>query len=85
MYIIKLKVDEPNNTLSYIRRIAGLDELKIDEDYGVVPIDPKHGLYVIRVLGEIDADKVRALSIVRGVYGDVRVAPIDKGNEISEE
>jgi len=85
MYMIKLKLDRPNNTLDYIRRVKGLGELNIDEDYGVVPINPRHGLYVIRVIGEIDVSMVRALSIVRGVYGDVRVAPFDKGNRKLEE
>ncbi len=84
MYMIKLKLDRPNNTLDYVHHIRGLEELDIDEDYGIVSIDPKHGLYVIRVIGEIDADKVRALSMVRGVYGDVRVAPIDKGSRKTE-
>ena len=82
--MIKLELDRPNNTLSYVRQISGLDELNIDEEYGVVPIDPKRGLYVIRVIGEIDADKVRALNTVRGVYGDVRVAPFDKDNKMED-
>ncbi len=85
MYMIKLKLDRPNSTLDYVRHIRGLDEVDIDEDYGIVSIDPKHGLYVIRVIGEIDTNKVRALSMVRGVYGDVRIAAIDKGNSKSEE
>ena len=85
MYMIKLKLEQPHNTVNDVRRIGELDELNIDEEYGVVPIDPKHGLYVIRVRGEVDANKLRALGIVRGVYGETRVSPIHKGHKDLEE
>lgn len=85
MYMIKLELEEPRNTLGDVRRIAGLGELDIDEDYGVVPVDPRRGLYVIRVRGQVDTNKLRALGVVRGVYGDTRVAAIHQGNKNLEE
>jgi hypothetical protein len=85
MYNIKLQLFPPNNTFDYVHRIPGLDALTIDEDYGIVSISPKRGLYVIRVLGEIDINRIRALPEVKGVYGDVRIAAINKGNNNLED
>ena len=80
MYTIKLQLVPPNNTFEYVRRIPGIDELDIDKDYGLVLISPKRGLYTIRVFGDIDIKRIRALPDVKGVYGEVRIAPINKGN-----
>ncbi len=85
MYLIKLQLSQRNNTFEYVRRIPGLDTLTIDEDYGIVSISPKRGLYVIRVLDDIDINRIRALPEVRGVYGEVRIAPISKGNNNLED
>ena len=85
MYTIKLQLVPPNNTFDYVRRIHGLDELNIDEDYGLVSISPKRGLYIIRVLGDIDINRIRALPEVKGVYGEVRIAPIDNENNNLED
>ncbi len=85
MHIIKLQLVPPNNTLEHVRHIRGLDGLDIDENYGVVSISPKRGLYVIRVSDDIDINKIRSLPEVMGVYGDVRIAPINKGNNNLEE
>lgn len=85
MYLIKLQLVPPKNTLDYARRIPGLDALEIDEGYGLVSISPKRGLYVIRVLGDIDANQIRTLPEVKGVYGDVRIEPINKGNDNLED
>jgi len=85
MHMIKLQLFPPNNTLDYVRRISGLDALTVDESYGLVSISPKRGLYVIRVLGEIDISRIRVLPEVKGVYGDVRVAPVQKGNHNLED
>lgn len=85
MYLIKIQLFPPNNTLDYARRIPGLDTLDIDETYGLVSISPQRGLYVIRVLDGVDADRIRTLPEVKGVYGDVRIAPINKGNDNLED
>lgn len=85
MYIIKLKLAQPNNTLEHVRHIRGLDGLDIDEDYGLVSISPKRDLYVIRVSDDININKVRVLPEVKGVYGDVIVAPINRANNNLEE
>ena len=85
MYIIKLQLEKPNNTLEHVRHIRGLSGLDIDEDYGVVSISPKRGLYVVRVSDDIDINKVRALPEVTGVYGDMRIDPINKGDKNLEK
>ncbi len=85
MYIIKLQLFPPNNTFDSARRIPGLDVLTIDEDYGMVSISPKRGLYVIRVSGDVDINRIRDLPAVKGVYGDVKISPINKGNDNLED
>lgn len=85
MYLIKLELFPPDNTFDYVRRIPGIDALNVDEGYSIVSISPKRGLYVIRVLGEIDTNKIRALPEVKGVYGDVKIAPISKENHNLED
>lgn len=85
LHIIKLQLSTSNNTLEHVRHIRGLDGLDIDEDYGLVAINPKRGLYVIRVVGDIDVNKIHALPEVKGVYGDVRVTAINKGNNKLEQ
>ena len=78
MYIIMLKLISPYNTLDHVRRIPGLEKLNVDESYGVVSVSSKRGLYVIRVSGELDIDRIRAIPEVAGVYGDVRIAPFNE-------
>ncbi len=85
MHMIKLQLSPPNNTIDYVRRIPGLNTLSVDEEYGLVLISPKRGLYVIRVLGDIDVEQIRTIPEVEGVYGDVRIAPIDKANHNLED
>jgi hypothetical protein len=85
MYLITLQLIPPDNTLEHVRRIRGLDEIDIDQDYGIVSISPKRNLYVIRVKGDIDVDRIRGLPEVKGVHGDVKIAPIDEGGNNQEE
>ena len=81
MYLIKLQLIPPENTLDHVRHMRGLGDLDIDQDYGIVSISPKRNLYVTRVRGEIDVDRIRALPEVKGVYGDLHVAPIKTGED----
>ena len=76
-YLITLHLLHDENTLQCVKQLPGLNELKIDEDYGLVPISPKRNLYTIRVLGDLDSDKLMSMQPkVKGVYPDIRVAPI---------
>ena len=79
-HLITLQLFPPNNRFSDVLGLPGLAEVEIDRSYGLVSISPKRGLYTIRVLGNVDRDKLMAIPEVYGVYGDVRVAPIDPTN-----
>jgi hypothetical protein len=83
--LITLQLSPPNNTLDYIRGLPGLSDLAIDESYGLVAISPKRGLYVVRVSGDLDEAALSAVTEVRGVHGDVRIAPIDPTAAHSED
>jgi len=76
-HLITLQLTPPHNTFSYVRGLPGMEHLAIDETYGLVAISPKRGLYVIRVSGDIDQEALLAVSEVKGIYADVRIAPID--------
>lgn len=76
-YLVTLHLLPGENTLEYVRELRGLKELKIDEEYGLVLISPTRNLYTIRVSGDIDSDELMSVQPkVKGVYGDVRIAPI---------
>jgi len=74
LIVLSLSPDEAN--LNYVKNLPGLKELNIDDNYGLVLISPKRGLYAIRVNGEIDLEKLRAIQPkVKGVYPDTPIAP----------
>jgi len=76
-YLITLQLLTGENTLESVKKLPGLKELKIDEDYGLVLISPKRNLYTIRVSGDLDSDTLMPVQPkVKGVYADVKVAPI---------
>jgi len=76
-YLITLQLLTGENTLESVKKLPGLKELKIDEDYGLVLISPKRNLYTIRVSGDLDSDTLMSVQPkVKGVYADVKVAPI---------
>jgi hypothetical protein len=77
--LITLHLEPPDNTLEHVLSLPGLGGLAIDRDYGLVAISPKRGLYVIRVSGPIDREAIMPLPEVRGIHGDVGVAPIAPG------
>lgn len=81
--IITFQLSPPNNSLSYVQSLPAMSEVEIDESYGLVQISPKRQLYVVRVSGPIDQDSVLAIPEVKGIYGDVNIAPITPaaGNE----
>ena len=85
-YLITLNLPPPNNSLSYVRQLDGIKDLEIDENYGLVLISPKRDLYVIRVSGEIDPQSLMAIQpLVKGVHGDIKVAPIESQEEKESE
>ncbi len=75
-FLITLCLLPGENTLQYVKQLPGLKEVDIDENYGLVIISPKRNLYTIRVLGNIDADKLLSVQPkVKGIYEDVGIAP----------
>ncbi len=75
-YLVTLHLKSPNNSLQYVKKLPGFIKVEIDENYGLVPISPKRDLYVIRVSGDLDPAELMSIQPeVKGVHGDVRVAP----------
>ncbi|MCB1740562.1 MAG: hypothetical protein KDK91_09345 [Gammaproteobacteria bacterium] len=55
-----------------------LRELDLDAAYGLVTISPKRHLYVLRVRGVVDRERLLAVPQVKGVHGDVRISTTDE-------
>ena len=81
-YLITLNLSPPNNSLEYVKQLDGIKDLEIDEDYGLVLISQKRDLYVIRVSGDIDSQKLMEIQpLVKGVHGDIKIAPTESQEE----
>jgi hypothetical protein len=77
--LITLELLGNDNTLGFVKQVEGLKDLDIDEEYGLVLISPKKHLYVIRVNGPVDAEKLMSVQPkVKGVSADVRIAPFNQ-------
>ena len=75
--LITLELHAPDDSLEYASSLPVLKDLQIDTVYGLVPISPKRHLYVLRLEGELDRDKLLSVPQVKGVHGDVRVSAIE--------
>ncbi len=75
--LITLQLPPPKNTLEYIKKQRWLNDLTLDEEYGLVLLSPKIDLYTIRVTGNIDSKKLKKdyPDIIKGVYGDIKISP----------
>ncbi|NEO20250.1 MAG: hypothetical protein F6J94_27420 [Moorea sp. SIO1F2] len=81
-YLITLNLPPPNNSLEFVKQLDGIKDLEIDEDYGLILISPKRDLYVIRVSGDMDSQKLIAIQpLVKGVHGDIKIAPTESQEE----
>lgn len=76
-YLVTLELVPPHNTLEHVRALPVLRELMIDAPYGLVSISPKRNLYVVRVNGPIEPDRLMTVPQVKGVHGDARISAID--------
>lgn len=78
-FLVTLFLQPGENTLQHIKQLPGLEDLDIDEDYGLVAISPKRNLYTVRVRGDIDADRLLSIQPkVKGIFADAKVAPFNK-------
>ncbi len=76
--LIMLELQQHNNSLEDVRKLPGLEEFDIDEEYGLVLISPKRQLYVIRISGNVDLDRLMSIQpAVKGVYGDPKIEPLE--------
>jgi hypothetical protein len=73
--MIKLRLPAEAATLAAVQSLAGLKDLPLDSRFGVVGINPKEGLYVVRTERVNDLEARRRLSpeIVEA-YGDTRIS-----------
>ena len=76
--MIKLKLP-PAATFDVARDLPGLSGLALDERFGLVAIDPRRSLYVVRTAAGAEVGDIRRRQQlspeIEGAYGDVRIGP----------
>ena len=75
--LITLELLAPDNTLDYVCALPVLKDVVVDREYGLVLVSPKRNLYVIRVDGKPDRERLLQDSHIRAVHGDVRISTMD--------
>ncbi len=75
--LITLELLAPENSLEFVCALPVLQTLAVDRDYGLVPVSLKRNLYVIRVEGELDRERLLEDAHVKAVHGDVRISTMD--------
>ena len=73
--MIKLRLPEAVKDFGEVQSLPGLADLQLDQDFGLIPLDPRSSLYAVRTADVDDLDRRRSLSpeIVEA-YGDVRIS-----------
>ncbi|HEX2476847.1 MAG TPA: hypothetical protein VHK01_18985 [Lacipirellulaceae bacterium] len=73
--MIKLRLRSHPDTLDAVQSLPGLQDLTLDPRFGVVGINPKEGLYVVRTESVTNLEERRRLSPeILEAYGDVRIS-----------
>jgi hypothetical protein len=72
--MLTLKLDAGRATLEDARQRLGLDEGEVDDDFGVVNIDPEQDLYAILV-DEQTAERVSGQPDVKGPFANPPIEP----------
>lgn len=73
--MLSLELPADQASVAAVRRRLGLDAGDIDASFGVVPIDPDHGLYTILVTPEA-AQRVQGTPGVSGPFANPPIEPI---------
>ena len=82
--MIKLRLPETLKSFEAVQTLQGLADLKLDDSFGLIPINPKESLYVVRTASiKDDMDERRKLSPeIIEAYGDIKISPTTKKREI---
>lgn len=73
--MIKLKLPASKRNLASVQALSGLADLTLDRRFGLVPINPRESLYVVRTDTVDDLERRRELTPeILGAYGDVRIS-----------
>jgi hypothetical protein len=74
--MIKLRLPTVPRGLEDVQALPGLAGLRLDPKFGVIAINPRDSLYVVRADSVDSIERRRRLSPeILGVYGDVRISP----------
>ncbi len=73
--MIKIKMPGPQPSLDAVQALPGLEDLPLDARFGIVCIDPRQSLYVVRAPAVDNLEtRTRLSPEIQGAYGDVRIS-----------
>ncbi len=73
--MIKLRLPESLGNFESVQALPGLADLNLDSKFGLIAINPRESLYVVRTDSVDDVKNRRKLSPeIIEVYGDIRIS-----------
>lgn len=70
--MVTLKLDPKHASLAKVRESLGIDSEEIDDDFGVIALQPEENLYAILV-DQNAADRVNGIEGVEGPFSNPRI------------
>lgn len=73
--LIKLRLSKDLATFESVQRLHGLHDVELDSEYGLVCINPKENLYVVRaeMFNRLEERQKMSPEILGG-FGDIRIS-----------
>ena len=77
--LVKLKLPPELQSFHLVKRLQGLSDLEMDEDFGLVLVDPLRQIFVVRVrkIDRVEERKKQCPHLIQA-YGDERIESIEK-------
>lgn len=74
--LVSVKIpDRQDKSIEFVKSLDGYKDLYIDEQYGVVTIDPFDNLYAIRVRGKIVKEQRKKIKAQGGqIFSDPQIS-----------
>lgn len=79
--LIKLRLPDEAATFNAVQQLPGLKDVDLDVNYGLVCINPKENLFVVRASAINRMEERQKLSPeIIGGFGDIRISATDESD-----
>ncbi len=72
--MVTLKLDPEQASLAHVRESLGIGSEEIDDDFGVIAVQPEENLYAVLVEQDT-ADRVQGTEGVEGPFSNPKIEP----------